>query len=986
MRKLSLILDGLIAAGVAIFLAVLPFHLVVKKLVPDPAGTYWKEMLLGILIVVWGIRHLVALLGPGQTGQARTERLRRLLLTETPLHLAVMIYLGLLLLRFVLDRPSLAGAWGLYASVMYLPLFWLVQDVLRRQPGWVAWLVALLVTVGALVSLGGLAEFALDRQLWPSDELMQRYGSSDAFIYGTHLRRAYFTFDSPTALANTLGLLLPLALAAVLIAPRWLRLAAGVATVLMAACIVVTFSRGIWVAVVLALLAAAVLSALVQRRKQILIAMVGALVFIGLVWGAVIILRPGQATPTHQDVVELSPEAYRAAPVTRIAQELLQTEPDYGEVITQTWTLQDPIAGRADKRLVLYEHPPESGKVEIIYRVTVPEAGALRFSAALSPQVWSPDKGDGASFQLYVTEPGAAEEGQFVFVRYINPKHNPSDRRWRNFLVDLSPWAGRTINLSLITEGGPAGDWAFDWAGWADLQLVSLPPGYMASAQADNAALSYTASILDWVRDETNRDRLAAWGLSLSAWRQSPLWGQGLGSTGLAALRTNPERAFVTESQVFKALVELGLPGLLALAYLWFQIARVGYRAYRPSREADAHSAGEPSTRLLVLGILASLLIVFIEGWVYQNLEVKQVNAYFWSLVGMLACLGSGQIERSDRDREMAPSVSVIIVNWNHGHMLEGCLDALSSQGYPELDITIVDNASTDGSPAWIASRYPAIHLHTFSTNTGFSRAVNYGIEHSDGEFVLSLNPDVTVQAGFVAEMVEAAGQDERIGVVAPKLLQAGKPSVLDSTGLFVDRRRRPYDRGQGEEDQGQYDSGFAICNLRFAKHEVFGACGGAALYRRAMLEDVAVEGEYLDEDFFAYYEDLDLAWRAQLRGWRAVYAPGAVATHVRGWGDRLSKRERGAGRPGAICGPRLALRNRYLTVIKNDAWQHLVADLPRIVAAELPRLAYAALVVPEALLGILDLVRAAPRALHERRLIRGRQAIEDNVIRQWFT
>ncbi|MBN1887641.1 MAG: O-antigen ligase family protein [Thermoflexales bacterium] len=643
MRKLSFFLDGLIAVGLAVFLAVLPFHLVIKKLVPEPAGTYWKEMLLGVLIVAWGIRHLIALLGPGQTGQERLERLRQLWQPATPLHLAVLIYLGLLLLRFVLDRPSLAGAWGLYASVMYLPLFWLVHDILRRHPGWVAWLVALLVTVGALVSLGGLAEFALDRQLWPSDELMQRYGSYDAFIYGTHLRRVYFTFDSPTTLANTLGLLLPLALAAALITRKWLRLAAGAAAGLMAACIVVTFSRGIWVAVVVALLAAAVLSALVQRRKRIPIAAVGALVLIGLVWGAVVILRPGQATPTHQNVVELSPEAYQAAPLTGLAQELLQTKPDYGEAVTQTWTLQDPIAGRADTRLVLYEHPPQSGKVEIIYRITVPEAGALRFSAALSPQVWSPDKGDGASFQIYVTEPGAAEEGQFVFVRYINPKHNPSDRRWRNFLVDLSPWAGRTVNLSLITECGPAGDWAFDWAGWADLQLVSLPPGYVAATQADNATLSYTASIADWVQDDTNRDRLAAWGLSLTAWRKAPLWGQGLGSTGMAALRTDPESAFVTESQVFKALVELGLPGLLALAYVWFEIARLGYRAYRRQEQAE-HTAGESARQLLILGILTSLLIVFIEGWVYQNLEVKQVNAYFWSLVGVLAFL------RADRE------------------------------------------------------------------------------------------------------------------------------------------------------------------------------------------------------------------------------------------------------------------------------------------------------------------------------------------------
>jgi len=118
------------------------------------------------------------------------------------------------------------------------------------------------------------------------------------------------------------------------------------------------------------------------------------------------------------------------------------------------------------------------------------------------------------------------------------------------------------------------------------------------------------------------------------------VWGSGLGSTGVAALRTNPEHAFVTESQVLKALVELGLPGLLVLAYLWFQIARVGWRAYRTSDEA-----ADPTRRVLLLGIMTSLLVIFIEGWVYQNLEVKQVNAYFWTMVGTLALLAGGDDE-----------------------------------------------------------------------------------------------------------------------------------------------------------------------------------------------------------------------------------------------------------------------------------------------------------------------------------------------------
>jgi len=319
-----------------------------------------------------------------------------------------------------------------------------------------------------------------------------------------------------------------------------------------------------------------------------------------------------------------------------------------------------------------------------------------------------------------------------------------------------------------------------------------------------------------------------------------------------------------------------------------------------------------------------------------------------------------------------SPSVSVIIVTWNHGHLLRDCLDALLAQEYPGFDVTVVDNGSTDGSPGWVACRYPDVRLWTFPDNRGFSRAFNYGAGRASGVFVLSLNPDVVVRPGFIREMARALCQDERIGMVAPKLLRAGEPAMLDSTGLFIDRSRRPYDRGQGETDRGQYD----------ALPHVFGTCGAAALYRRAMLDDLALGGEYFDEDFFAYYEDADLAWRAQLRGWRCVYVPRAVAAHARGWGDTLRKRGRAAknGR-----GPRLALRNRYLMTIKNDAWRYFLADLPLILGAELPRLAYTALTLPGVLLGILDLARAWPTARRKRRQIRSRRTVGDAVVRQWF-
>lgn len=334
----------------------------------------------------------------------------------------------------------------------------------------------------------------------------------------------------------------------------------------------------------------------------------------------------------------------------------------------------------------------------------------------------------------------------------------------------------------------------------------------------------------------------------------------------------------------------------------------------------------------------------------------------------------------------LPPLVSVIIINWNHRHFLNNCLVALLNQTYAWIEILVIDNASHDGSAAWLMQHYPQVRLKTFTQNMGFSRAMNWGIQHSTGEFILSLNPDVVPRADFVAELMHVGSQAPRIGIVAPKLLRADQPQLLDSTGLFIDRQRRPYDRGQGEVDSGQYDE----------QLEIFGGCGAAVLYRRTMLADLLLvtgitfssaaqsqfEVEYLDEDFFAYYEDADLAWRAQSRGWRAVYAPQAVATHVRGWGDTLFK-------PGHIVkngsGARLALCNRYLMCLKNDAGIYFLLDAIRIFGAELPRLLYMLLANPHALLGLGDFLRLWPRALHKRRQINSRRQISPRATRHWF-
>jgi len=318
--------------------------------------------------------------------------------------------------------------------------------------------------------------------------------------------------------------------------------------------------------------------------------------------------------------------------------------------------------------------------------------------------------------------------------------------------------------------------------------------------------------------------------------------------------------------------------------------------------------------------------------------------------------------------------ISVIIVNWNSGHQLALCLESLAQQTHRPLEIIVVDNASSDGSlaPALAAGRVQIIRN---DINAGFCRAFNQGYAISQGEFIVSLNPDVYLLPDFLARLAERLAGMPAAGLACGKLWRGDSPwagCTLDSTGLFLSRSRRPYDRGQGQVDRGQFDRA----------EEVFGVCGAAWIARRTMLEDVRCLGEVLDEDFFAYYDDADLAWRARSRGWQCWYEPRAAGWHGRGGGDTLRKPSRA---PKMAFAQRHAVKNRYLMMLKNDTPAGLLPALPRILAEDALRLGYMALRRPALLGAYLDVIRLLPRMLEKRREIRGRRRVPDRFIYRWF-
>ena len=226
----------------------------------------------------------------------------------------------------------------------------------------------------------------------------------------------------------------------------------------------------------------------------------------------------------------------------------------------------------------------------------------------------------------------------------------------------------------------------------------------------------------------------------------------------------------------------------------------------------------------------------------------------------------------------MPSIVSVVITTYNSANSIEACLNSVLQQQYQSIEIIVVDNASSDQSREILKQFQQRTKLIFNQINVGFAAAQNQGFMQAKGDWLLSLNPDVILDPGFIPQLLAHADVDPKVGTLCGKLLRWQPKSaeersrVLDSTGVYFTRNLRHFDRGADDFDRGQYDR----------SEYVFGATGAAALYRREMVHDISIEGQFFDEDFFAYREDADVAWRAQLMGWNCLYVPAAVGWHIR--------------------------------------------------------------------------------------------------------
>lgn len=303
---------------------------------------------------------------------------------------------------------------------------------------------------------------------------------------------------------------------------------------------------------------------------------------------------------------------------------------------------------------------------------------------------------------------------------------------------------------------------------------------------------------------------------------------------------------------------------------------------------------------------------------------------------------------------ELKGLVSIVVVTWNSARYLPRCLEGIHAQTHRDLEVIAVDNASSDDS----ASFFDRVIRN--DTNRGFSAAVNQALEVARGEFVLLVNPDCFLAPDYVEKLLPVF-EDERVGS-ATGLLYRDDGNGVDSAGMRMTRTGRHLD----------------ITVAPAARTEVFGVSGAAAMHRMTFLRDAAIDGEVLDEDFFAYREDADLAWRGRLFGWRAVCEPHAIAHHVR----RVTPEVRRDLPAGVNLH---SVKNRFLLRLKNEGAYLALRNAPFELARDLVVFIAALTIERTSLPAFAWLWRNRERILAKRRATQRRRKVSDRELARWF-
>lgn len=264
--------------------------------------------------------------------------------------------------------------------------------------------------------------------------------------------------------------------------------------------------------------------------------------------------------------------------------------------------------------------------------------------------------------------------------------------------------------------------------------------------------------------------------------------------------------------------------------------------------------------------------------------------------------------------------VSVIIPTIAKEDYLKKCLESLAAQAHPAQETIVMDNSLDAHLRQDIAQTYPSVKLYFSQYRLSYCASLNKGISISSGDFILCLNDDMVLDSRFIERALRGFLLDGKVGMVSGKILRSDKVT-LDSTALFLSCYRTAKERGYNLKDKGQFEK----------EGYIFGVSGAAGFYRKDMLEDIKEGQDYFDSNFHFFYEDLDLAWRAHRAGWKGYYIPKAIGYHVRGGSVR---NKTGINKPYArrYLSEELhldLLKNRYMTIIKNESCLDFLSHLP---------------------------------------------------------
>lgn len=330
----------------------------------------------------------------------------------------------------------------------------------------------------------------------------------------------------------------------------------------------------------------------------------------------------------------------------------------------------------------------------------------------------------------------------------------------------------------------------------------------------------------------------------------------------------------------------------------------------------------------------------------------------------------------------MPPLVSINLVAYNEEKRVKKCLDAVFNQTYKNIEVLVFDNCSTDKTLEITKNNFPQAKIHKANKNYGFGPGQNRASQMTSGKYIVGLCADVWLKEDFVEKAVDEMEKNSKIGALQAKiyrLIDGQKSDIVDTTGFEIYKSRRIINRGHGDKDIGKFD----------IAGEIFSYEGACPFWRREALDDAAIFGEYHDEDYFWYGDDIDLGWRLHLLGWTNFFAPQVIAWHERQTTKRLSKSKWDFIRQRKTLPNRKKMYdwvNTHLTFVKNDIGLLIWPDIAKFLSREIQLFIYILFFEPyTTIIGFPRFIKYLPRAIKKRREIMKRRKISVGEMKRWY-